>query len=147
LTAITILFVIDESNKKHLHRVIMKVFNRHNSNNTGDLKILKSWMLIGPHNAGSQNLSLQISEIPTGSEQPVHNHEPEQCYYIIKGKGLMLIENESQEVKAGDAIFIPSNFKHGIKNLGNEILEYITANAPVFSKEYEATLWPAAPKK
>lgn len=125
----------------------MKVFNRHNSNNTGNIKILKSWMLIGPHNAGSQNLSLQISEVPVGSEQPVHNHEPEQCYYIIKGKGLMLIEDESQEVKSGDAIFIPSNFKHGIKNLGNEILEYITANTPAFSKEYEDHLWPVAPEK
>jgi mannose-6-phosphate isomerase-like protein (cupin superfamily) len=123
----------------------MKVLNRHNSNNTGDLKILTSWMLISPNNSASQNLSLQISEIPVGSEQPIHNHEPEQCYYIIKGKGLMFIENESQEVKVGDAILIPSNFKHGIKNLGSEILEYITANAPVFSKEYEAHLWPAAP--
>ena len=82
--------------------------------------ILSSWMLISPNNTASQNLSLQISEIPIGSEQPIHNHEPEQCYYIIKGKGLMVIENESQEVKAGDAIFIPSNLKHGIKNLGKD---------------------------
>jgi len=132
--------------KLQLSRIIMKVFNRHHSNNTGDLKILTSWMLISPYNSATQNLSLQISEIPVGSEQPVHNHEPEQCYYIIRGTGLMVIENESQEVKEGDAIFIPSNSKHGIKNLGSEILEYITANAPAFSKEYEATLWPEAPK-
>jgi len=125
----------------------MVIFNRDNSNHTGDLKILSSWMLISPQNTASQNLSLQISEIPSGSEQPVHHHEPEQCYYIIKGKGLMVIENDSREVKAGDAVFIPSNSKHGIRNLGNEMLEYITANAPVFSKEYEAALWPAAPKK
>ena len=125
----------------------MKIFNRENSNNTGDLKILSSWMLLSPQNTTSQNLSLQISEIPIGLEQPIHNHKPEQCYYIIKGKGLMVIENDFQEVKAGDAIFIPSNLKHGIKNLGNEILEYITANTPVFSKEYEAALWTAAPKK
>ena len=125
----------------------MKIFNRENSYNTGDLKILSSWMLISPNNTTSQNLSLQISEIPIGSEQPIHNHEPEQCYYIIKGKGLMVIDNESKEVKAGDAIFIPSDFKHGIKNLGNEVLEYITANAPLFNKEHEAALWPSAPKK
>ncbi|MBN1904373.1 MAG: hypothetical protein JW927_04680 [Deltaproteobacteria bacterium] len=54
--------------------------------------MLRSWMLISPHAAVSKNLSLQISEIPVGSEQPVHNHEPEQCYYIIKGKSLMIIE-------------------------------------------------------
>lgn len=104
-------------------------------------------MLISSNNTASQNISLQISEIPIGSEQPIHNHEPEQCYYIIKGKGLMVIEKETQEVKTGDAIFIPSNVKHGIKNVGNEVLEYITANAPLFSKEYEAALWPSAPNK
>ena len=63
----------------------MEVFNRNNSRNTGQLPILTSWMLISPQNSLTQNLSVQISEVPVGSEQPIHNHEPEQCYYIIKG--------------------------------------------------------------
>jgi len=125
----------------------MEIFNRDNSRNTGNLKILTSWMLISPQNTTSQNLSLQVSDVPIGSEQPIHNHEPEQCYYIIKGKGLMLIEHESKEVAAGDAIFIPSNLKHGIKNIGDDVLEYITANAPVFNKEYEAALWSSVPAR
>lgn len=125
----------------------MEIFNRDNSRNTGDLKILTSLMLISPQNAKSQNISLQVSEIPMGSEQPIHNHEPAQCYYIIKGKGLMIIERESKEVAAGDAVFIPSNLKHGIKNIGDNVLEYLTANAPVFNKKYEAALWPAVPAK
>jgi quercetin dioxygenase-like cupin family protein len=128
-------------------RVIMEIFNRDNSRNTGDLKILTSWMLISPQNAKSQNISLQVSEVPIGSEQPIHNHEPEQCYYIIKGKGLMIIEGKSKEVAAGDAVFIPSNLKHGIKNIGDDILEYLTANAPVFNKEYESALWPSVAAK
>jgi mannose-6-phosphate isomerase-like protein (cupin superfamily) len=125
----------------------MEVFNKNNSRNTGDLKILSSWMLISPSNTSSQNISLQFSEVPVGSEQPIHHHEPEQCYYIVRGKGLMLIEEESGEVAAGDAIFIPSNLRHGIRNIGNEVLEYITANAPAFTKEYEKTLWPSYPGK
>ncbi|MGD0280635.1 MAG: cupin domain-containing protein [Smithella sp.] len=123
----------------------MKIFNKNTSKNTGELKILTSWMLISPLNTSSKNISMQISEVPVGSEQPVHQHDPEQCYYIIKGKGLMLIEEESKEVAAGDAVFIPSNLKHGIKNIGNNILEYLTANAPVFTKEYEEKLWPSTP--
>ena len=67
----------------------MDVFNRTNSRNSGRVSMLTSWMLISPRNAKSRNLSLQISEVPAGSEQPIHNHEPEQCYYIIKGNGLM----------------------------------------------------------
>ena len=123
----------------------MEVFNRNNSTNTGKLPILTSWMLISPKNSSTQNLSIQISEVPVGSEQPIHNHEPEQCYYVIKGKGLMVIEDESREVFAGDAVYIPSYLKHGIKNIGNDVLEYLTANTPVFSDQYESTLWPSAP--
>lgn len=59
----------------------------------------------------------------------------------------MFIEDESKKVATGDAIYIPSNLKHGIKNIGSEVLEYLTANAPVFSKEYEGALWPSAPSK
>ena len=121
----------------------MEIFNRNNSKNTGKLPILTSWMLIGSQNSSAQNISIQISEIPIGSEQPLHKHFPEQCYYIIKGKGLMIIEDETNEVFAGDTIYIPSNKKHGIKNLGNEILEYLTANSPVFDDQYENRLWSA----
>lgn len=123
----------------------MEVFNRNNSRNTGRLPILTSWMLISPQNTLSNNLSVQVSEVPVGSEQPIHNHEPEQCYYIIRGIGLMKIEDETKEVAAGDAIFIPPNLKHGIKNIGNDVLEYLTANTPVFSEQYESVLWPAKP--
>lgn len=123
----------------------MEVFNRSNSNSTGRLPILSSWMLISPQKCYSRNLSIQISEVPAGSEQPIHNHEPEQCYYIIKGKGLMIIEDESREVHAGDAIFIASNLNHGIRNIGDDVLEYLTANTPAFSDQYESTLWPSPP--
>jgi mannose-6-phosphate isomerase-like protein (cupin superfamily) len=102
-------------------------------------------MLISPLNSSTQNLSIQISEIPVDSEQPVHSHQPEQCYYIIKGKGRMTLGADTEEVQAGDAIYVPSNSMHGIKNIGTCALEYLTANSPAFSPEYENTLWPATP--
>jgi len=123
----------------------MEIFNKGNSKNTGDLPILRSWMLIGSQNSSARAISMQISEIPAGSEQPVHKHGPEQCYYIIKGRGLMVIEDEAREVSAGDAVHVPPDREHGMKNLGDGILEYVTANSPLFSKEYENTLWPAKP--
>ena len=123
----------------------MEIFYKSNSRNTGRLPILTSWMLISPQNSSTQNISVQISEIPIGSEQPVHDHDPEQCYYVIKGRGLMIIEEETRELTAGEAVYIPPNKKHGIKNIGNDVLEYLTVNSPVFSKQYENTLWPADP--
>jgi quercetin dioxygenase-like cupin family protein len=123
----------------------MEIFNKSNSKNTGQIPILTSWMLISPKNSSARSISVQISEIPIGSEQPLHNHDPEQCYYIIKGKGLMIVEDETSEVSAGDAVYISSNKKHGIKNLGDDILEYLTANSPAFNEQYENTLWSADP--
>jgi mannose-6-phosphate isomerase-like protein (cupin superfamily) len=120
----------------------MKIFNKDNSYNTGSLEILKSYMLIGCRNVKDTGISTQISYIPVNSAQPVHNHVPEQCYYIISGKGLMIIENEQEYVNAGDAVYIPSNKQHGIKNIGTEVLQYITANSPAFNEEYENKLWP-----
>jgi mannose-6-phosphate isomerase-like protein (cupin superfamily) len=104
-------------------------------------------MLISPQSTSSRNLSIQVSEVPVGSEQPLHAHEPEQCYYIIRGNGLMIIEDESREVTSGDAIHIPPNKKHGIRNTGNEALEYLTANSPCFAKDYEDRLWPVNSEK
>jgi mannose-6-phosphate isomerase-like protein (cupin superfamily) len=129
----------------HFSEECMEVFNRTNSKNTGALQTLTSWMLISPRNTSTRNISMQVSEIPVASEQPVHSHSPEQCYYIIKGKGLMIVGGETREVSEGDAVYIPSNRKHGIKNTGTIVLEYLTANSPAFDKEHEDSLWPADP--
>ncbi len=123
----------------------MNIFNRKNTYHTGALKILNSYMLIGGANTPTKNISIQISDIPVDSQQPLHQHEPEQCYYIIRGKGLMKIEREEKIVGPGDAIYIPSNREHGIKNIGAEVLEYLTANSPAFDPDYERKLWPDKP--
>ena len=47
----------------------------------------------------------------------------------------MTIRNETQTVKVGDCIFIPSNESHGLVNGGNEKLIYFSVAAPLFTKE------------
>jgi len=123
----------------------MEVFNKANSKSTGTLDILTSHMLISPRSSSARNISIQVSVVPVGSRQPVHAHGPEQCYFIIKGSGLMMIEDETRQVHAGDAVYIPPNKQHGIQNTGDTELEYLTANAPAFTKEYEDRLWPSDP--
>lgn len=109
---------------------------------SGGLGGLASYMLIGENNTGVKNISIQYSEVKAGSEQPLHKHEPEQCYFIIKGTGLMIIDGEERQVYEGDAVYIPANALHGIKNNGDTIMTYLTANAPAFGVDYELVLWP-----
>ncbi|MBN2224213.1 MAG: cupin domain-containing protein [Deltaproteobacteria bacterium] len=124
----------------------MEVFNRGAARNTGALKVLTSYMLISPHSSSARNLSIQISDVPVGSGQPTHKHAPEQCYYIVRGEGLMIIGDETRQVCAGDAVYIPPDSMHGITNIGDETLEYLTANSPAFDRDYEDSLWPSDPR-
>ena len=98
-------------------------------------------LLIGELNSGSKEISIQITDVAPNAMQFLHSHEQEQCYYIISGIGMIIIDDQTKEVKEGDAVFIPSNSTHGIKNIGNKKLTYLTANK-AFGKQRENELWP-----
>lgn len=98
-------------------------------------------LLIGELNSGSSGISVQITDVDPDEMQFLHSHIQEQCYYIISGTGLMIIDDQNKEVKEGDTVFIPSNSTHGIKNIGNNKLTYLTANR-AFGKKKEMELWP-----
>jgi quercetin dioxygenase-like cupin family protein len=123
----------------------MIICNRKNSP-TGQYDGFVTYLLIGEESVGAKKISIQITDVDEDSEQFLHSHKPEQCCYIIEGKGLITVDDESREVFAGDAIYIPSNSRHGIKNIANGTLKYLTANSPCFGKIKEAELWPVKPR-
>lgn len=118
----------------------MLITNKDNSR-LGKYKGFSTNLLIGELNSGSKEISIQITEVEPGGLQFLHSHEQEQCYYIIEGTGLMVIEEEAEEVNKGDAVFIPSGSIHGIKNIESNVLVYLTANQ-AFGSQREKELWP-----
>jgi mannose-6-phosphate isomerase-like protein (cupin superfamily) len=106
----------------------------------------KTSLLIGESNSGSKEISIQITEVEPQKMQFLHSHDEEQCYYIVRGTGLMFINSEEKNVGNGDAVFIPSNASHGIENIGSEKLVYLTANK-AFGLEKERSIWPLASGK
>ena len=98
-------------------------------------------LLIGELNSDSKDISIQITDVDPNESQFLHSHKEAQCYYILSGMGLMTVDDQTEEVKEGDAVFVPSNAAHGIKNIGNEMLTYLTANH-AFGKQREKELWP-----
>jgi len=98
-------------------------------------------LLIGEINSGSKEISIQITDVDPDEMQFLHSHEQEQCYYIILGTGLMFIDDKAKDVMEGDAVFIPSNSTHGIKNTGKCKLTYLTTNK-AFGKKRENEIWP-----
>ena len=55
----------------------------------------------------------------------VHQHSSFEVYYILRGRGILIENDEVMEVKEGDTIYTSNNQKHCLKNIGNDDLEFI----------------------
>jgi mannose-6-phosphate isomerase-like protein (cupin superfamily) len=90
-----------------------------------------SYLLLDKGQFGSQNLTITWVEGAPESQQSSHSHNAnEQAYVMVRGRGLMMVGDESQEVGPGTVIFVPPNTKHSIKNIGEEPLLFIGVTSP-----------------
>ena len=56
-----------------------------------------------------------------------HSHHEAESFYIIEGKGIMQIDEQLENVKAGDVIFIPAYSTHQLTNFQtDENLQFIS---------------------
>ena len=64
---------------------------------------------------------------PTGApdELHLHSHEPAEAYYILQGTGVVSIDGEVHDIRAGSAIFVPSDAVHAVGNTGSDVLRLL----------------------
>lgn len=67
---------------------------------------------------------------PQGGQVPWHNHEQEEVYFILEGRGEMCINEERQTLTAGQAVYIPSGAFHQLTNTGDAPLRMLYCYAP-----------------
>jgi mannose-6-phosphate isomerase-like protein (cupin superfamily) len=68
-----------------------------------------------------EKCSLAEEVLPVGAAVGAHFHrETEEIYYIMSGTGEMTVGGETEKVSAGDAVYIPVNNIHTLKNTGGE---------------------------
>ena len=80
-------------------------------------------------------LTVTWVEVAPGSGQRSHSHAPEQVYVIVGGRGRMKVGDEELLVGEGDLIHIPPGTLHGIENLADEVLTYVSAATPAVDWE------------
>jgi mannose-6-phosphate isomerase-like protein (cupin superfamily) len=54
-----------------------------------------------------------------------HQQKEDEIYYVVSGKGMMRLNEETYEVNSGDAILTRTGSSHSIKNMGKEDLVLI----------------------
>ncbi|MFA5576580.1 MAG: cupin domain-containing protein [Tissierellaceae bacterium] len=68
---------------------------------------------------------MRIFEVEVDGFTPKHNHPWPHINYIIGGKGILHINGEDNEIKAGSFAYVPSNLDHQFRNIGDEKLEFV----------------------
>jgi len=87
--------------------------------------------LLAHRNSVVRLQSLAEARLPAGASTQEHYHvRTEEIYYLTHGEGRIRIEDETCDVKAGDAIAIPPGRKHKLWNTGNETLRLLCCCAP-----------------
>ena len=64
-------------------------------------------------NGGSLELINEFEIIGGGAVDP-HTHPTHEFYYVLYGKGLMIIDGEERDVSQGDLVYIPPNKVHSL---------------------------------
>lgn len=87
-------------------------------------------------NAPSEIHSVAHVTIPPGKNVDPHHHKvSEEAYVFLKGKGRMHIDNEEQNVSAGDTCLVKANQVHHLYNNGSEDLEFLAICIPAWYPE------------
>jgi len=84
--------------------------------------------------------SLAHAKVKAGEASRPHKLKTSEVYYILAGKGIMHIEDESTEVHANQAIYIPPNSKQSIQNTEDSDLIFLCIVDPAWQAKDEKIL-------
>jgi quercetin dioxygenase-like cupin family protein len=68
---------------------------------------------------GTKNFDMRVFEVEPGAPfPPPHRHPWEHQIYILEGQGVVVGEDGEKPFRSGDAIFIPPDEEHQLKQHG-----------------------------
>jgi quercetin dioxygenase-like cupin family protein len=104
---------------------------------------IQSRQLVWPKNSPESQATITHVTMEPGSVSERHAHaRSEQIWIVERGEATLLLENEQTEVlRAGDIVRTPAGDIHGVENKGKEPFVYLSVTAPPqdFSFAYNAT--------
>ena len=105
----------------------------------GDKTILRE--LLHPDRADLKiHYSLAHAIVKPGQSSLPHRLRTSEVYYILEGKGIMNVDDESAAVHAGQAIYVPPNSNQHISNTGDSDLKFLCIVDPAWQPEDEEVL-------
>jgi len=107
---------------------------------------IQSRQLVWPKNSPDSQATITRVTMEPGFVSERHSHKgSEQIWIVEHGEGVLLLANEQTQVLgAGDIIRTPAGEIHGLTNSGNEPLVYLAVTVPPqdFSFAYDTRVSP-----
>ncbi|MSR14002.1 MAG: cupin domain-containing protein [Gammaproteobacteria bacterium] len=88
--------------------------------------------------------SLAVAEVAPGTTTHPHRLQADEVYYLLEGAGRMHIEDDIQDLIAGDVVYIPANRVQWIENSGSGPLRFIALVSPPWSSTQDERVSPGA---
>jgi mannose-6-phosphate isomerase-like protein (cupin superfamily) len=92
--------------------------------------------LVRPERGGSRNVSVAEAVIEPGQSARSHQHlTSDEVYYVLSGKGVVRVAENSVPVAAGSCVLIPSGQAHQATCDGDRQLRILCICSPPYSHE------------
>jgi len=105
----------------------------------GDLTRLRE-LLHPDRQPASIRYSLAHAQLDPGSESLPHVLKSSEVYYILSGRGIMVIDDEQHPVESGQAVYIPPGAVQSIQNTAREPLVFLCIVDPAWQCPDETVL-------
>jgi mannose-6-phosphate isomerase-like protein (cupin superfamily) len=78
-----------------------------------------TYYLVDPETSPSKNLQMGLTVVYANGKTTGHSHpDREEVYYVLEGRGRMVVGDSEYDIKVGDALYVPFGVFHTTFNTG-----------------------------
>jgi mannose-6-phosphate isomerase-like protein (cupin superfamily) len=119
--------------------MLIKEFSKSRRFLSGDKAVLRE--LFHPDKARVDiHYSLAHAVVKPGKKTLPHRLATSEVYYILAGRGVMRVGDETEDVRPGQAIYVPPGSVQSIENAGKSELVFLCIVDPAWRREDEEVL-------
>jgi len=84
------------------------------------------------------DLSIGLYVLPAGSLDPQSPHTEDEVYYVVSGRGKIMVADEDRHVQAGSIVYVMKNVAHRFHSIEEELKVLVFFAPAEYSNKQQA---------
>ncbi len=84
------------------------------------------------------SMSLGVYVLPAGGVDPQKPHTEDEIYYVVSGRGTVIVADEERPVQPGSIIFVAAGVEHRFHNIYEDLSLLVFFAPPEYSQAPQA---------